>query len=101
LQPILSSSPKKSFHLPIYANAMAHASITNLATPQATPRFIGDHRILQYLDLSTIEDDVVEGLTSDGGDDRLSSSFHSTSGSTSSSHSDCICSESSASDFAD
>jgi hypothetical protein len=28
----LFSSPEKSFHLPIYADAMAHASITDLAT---------------------------------------------------------------------
>ena len=31
LHPSLFSSPKMSFHLPIYADAMAHASITNLA----------------------------------------------------------------------
>jgi hypothetical protein len=84
LHPSLFSSPKKSFHLPNYANAMAHASITDLATgtPNAIPRFVGDHRILQYLDLSAVEGDVVEGLS---GDDQLSSSSHSTLGSTSSS----------------
>jgi hypothetical protein len=30
--PSLFSSPKMYFHLPIYADAMAHASITNSAT---------------------------------------------------------------------
>jgi hypothetical protein len=57
--------------LPIYANAMAHASIADLATPKITPCFQGDHRILQYLDLTTVEGDVVEGLSSDRGDDQL------------------------------
>jgi hypothetical protein len=55
---------------------------------------------MQYLDLSIVKGNVVEGLTLDGGDDQLSSSSHSASGSTSSSHSDRNCSESSASDFA-
>jgi hypothetical protein len=32
LPPSLFSNPEMSFHLPIYANAMAHASITDLAT---------------------------------------------------------------------
>ena len=32
LHPSLFSSPKVYFHLPIYADAMAHAFITNLAT---------------------------------------------------------------------
>jgi hypothetical protein len=32
LHPSLFSSPKMYFHLLIYADAMAHASITNLAT---------------------------------------------------------------------
>jgi hypothetical protein len=31
LHPSLFSSPKMSFHLPIYADALTHASITNLA----------------------------------------------------------------------
>jgi hypothetical protein len=62
---------------------------------------VGDHRILKYLDLSAIVDDVTKGLSSDGGDDQLSSSFHSTSGSTFGSHSHRDCSESSASNFAD
>jgi hypothetical protein len=75
---------------------MAHTSITNLATPEATPQFVGDHRVLQYLDLS-----IVEGLSSNGGHDQLSNSSHSTSSSTSSSHSYRNCSESSASNFAD
>jgi hypothetical protein len=50
---------------------MAHASIADLATPKITPCFQGDHRILQYLDLTTVEGDVVEGLSSDRGDDQL------------------------------
>jgi hypothetical protein len=49
LHPSLFSSPKKSFHLPIYAEAMAHAFITDLATPKASPQFVGDLRILEYL----------------------------------------------------
>jgi hypothetical protein len=32
MPPSLFSNPEMSFHLPIYANAMAHASITDLAT---------------------------------------------------------------------
>jgi hypothetical protein len=87
----LFSSPKKSFHLPIYANAMAHASITNLATPKATPQFVGDQRILQYLDLSAFDSHVVKGLNSNGGDDQLSSSSHLASSSTNSSPSNRNC----------
>jgi hypothetical protein len=52
---------------------------------------------LQYL--FAVEGDVAEGLSSDGDDDQLFKSSHSASGSTSSSHSDKNCSESSASDF--
>jgi hypothetical protein len=63
--------------------------------------FIGDHRILQYLDLFAVVGDVTEELSSDGGNDQLSNSSHSASGSTSSSHSPRDCSESSASDFVD
>jgi hypothetical protein len=66
---------------------MAHASITDLATPKATPQFVEDHRILQYFDLSVVEGDVTEGLSSNSGDDQLSNSSHSASGSTSGSHS--------------
>jgi hypothetical protein len=94
---ILFSSPKKSFHLPIYANAMAHASIIDLATLW----FVGDHRILQYLDLSAIEGDVAEGLSSNGGNDQLCSSSQLALGRIFSSHSDRNYNESSASDFAD
>jgi hypothetical protein len=50
LYPSLFSSLEKFFHTPIYADAMEHASITNLATLEATPLFLGYHRILQYLD---------------------------------------------------
>jgi hypothetical protein len=94
------SSPEKSFHLPIYADAMAHAFITDLAIPNAIPQFVGDHMVLQYLDSSAVVDDVTEELSSDGGDDQLSNSSHSASCSTSGSHSHRDCSESSASDFA-
>jgi hypothetical protein len=101
LHPSLFSSPEKSFHLPIYANAMVHVFITDLATPKATPQFIGDHRILQYLDLSAIVGDVTKELSLDGGDDQLSNSSHSASCSIFGSHSYKDCNESSASNFAD
>jgi hypothetical protein len=87
LHPSLFSSPKKSFHLPIYADAMAHAFITNLATPKASPQFVGDLRILEYLYLSAIVGEVFEELNSNASDDQLSYSSHSASGSTSRSHS--------------
>jgi hypothetical protein len=87
LHPSLFLSPEKSFNLLIYADAMAHAFIMDLATPKATPQFIGDYRVLQYLDLSAVVADVYEELSSNGGDDQLSNSSHSTSGSTSGSHS--------------
>jgi hypothetical protein len=83
--------------LPIYADAMAH----DLATPKAPPQFVGDHRILQYLDLSAIVGDVTEELSSNGGDDQLSNSSHSASSGTFASHSHSDCSESSASDIVD
>ena len=76
---------------------MAHASITNLATP----RFVGDHRILQYLDLYAVEGDVAKGLSSNGGNDQLYSSSQLALGRISSSHSDRNFNESSASDFVD
>jgi hypothetical protein len=85
MHPGLFFNPEKSFHLPIYAYAMAHISINNLATLGATPWFVEDHRILQYLNLSTIEGDVVERFDSNGSNDQLSSSSHSASGCTSSS----------------
>jgi hypothetical protein len=97
----LFSSLEKSFHLFIYADVVAHASITDLATPQAIPQFVGDYRILQYLDLYVVVGNVTEGLSSDGSDDQLSNSSHSALGSTSGSHSHRDCSESSAFDFAD
>jgi hypothetical protein len=101
LHPSLFSSPEKSFHLPIYAEAMAHAFITDLATPMASPQFAGDLRVLEYLDLSTVVGEVSEKLSSDASDDQLSYCSHSTLDSTSGSHSHRDCSESSASDFAD
>jgi hypothetical protein len=78
---------------------MVHASITDLVTLKATPRFPGDHRILWYLDLFVVKVDVARELCLDGGDDQLSSSSHSTSGSTSSSLSNRNCNKSSAFDF--
>jgi hypothetical protein len=101
LHPSLFSNPKKSFHLPIHAEAMAHAFITDLATPKAFPQFAGDLRILEYLNLFAIVGEVSEELSSDASNDQLSYSSHSALGSTSGSHLHRDCSESSASDFAD
>jgi hypothetical protein len=80
---------------------VAHASITTLATLEAAPGFVGDHRILQYLDLSAVEGDFAEGLSLDGDDDQFSNSSHLASSDTSSFHLDIICSENSASNFVD
>jgi hypothetical protein len=86
--------------LPIYVGAMAHASIIDWTTLEATPRFIGDHSILQCFDLYAVEDDVAKGLSSYGGNDQLSSSSHLALGCTSSFHLGRNCSESSTFDFA-
>jgi hypothetical protein len=80
LHPSLFFSLEKSFNLPIYTDAMAHAFIADLATPKAILQFVGHYRILQYLDLSAVVADVSEELSLDGGDDQLSNSSHSTSG---------------------
>jgi hypothetical protein len=80
---------------------MAHAFITDLATPMASPQFAGDLRVLEYLDLSAIVGEVSKELSSDASIDQLSYSSHSASVSTSGSHSHRDCNESSGSDFAD
>jgi hypothetical protein len=58
--PILHSglfiSPKKTFHLPSYAKAAAHAYMHSLSPSYDSDRFLGDSRVMEFLDISADED---------------------------------------------
>ncbi len=49
-------SPTKSFVLPPYAEARAHASVQNSPTCVRPSRYLGDPRVFQFLDISAVED---------------------------------------------
>jgi hypothetical protein len=56
LQAGLLNSPEKSFSLPIYADAMAHASLRSRPTCAPRPGHGVDPRILNYLDIDATVD---------------------------------------------
>jgi hypothetical protein len=58
LHPSLFSTPMKTFHLPKYANAMAHQSITSNSSPILEEFVLKNPGILKYVDISTIEENV-------------------------------------------
>jgi hypothetical protein len=67
LQASMFVSPKRPFHLPIYAQKMAHALISSEPTRVPTPRFCGDPQVLKYLDIHVDQDDLlVEHGSADG-----------------------------------
>jgi hypothetical protein len=49
-------SPEKSFHLPVYAEVLAQASLITSPTIVAPSRFLGDPRVLKFMDVSAVED---------------------------------------------
>jgi hypothetical protein len=56
LQAGLLNSPEKSFSLPIYADAMAHASLRSRPTCAPRPGYGIDPRVLNYLDIDATID---------------------------------------------
>jgi hypothetical protein len=54
LQAGLINSPEKSFFLPVYADAMARASLRNRPTCTPRPGHGIDPRVLNYLDIDAI-----------------------------------------------
>ena len=56
LQAGLLQSPEKSFSLPVYADAMARASLRSGPTCTPQPGHGVDPRILNYLDIDTVVD---------------------------------------------
>lgn len=49
-------SPEKSFHLPVYAEKLAQASLNISSYHFASSQYSGDRRVLKYFDVSAIED---------------------------------------------
>jgi hypothetical protein len=67
LQASMFVSPKRPFHLPIYAQKMAHALISSEPTRVPTPRFCGDPQVLKYLDIYAGQVDLlIEHCSTDG-----------------------------------
>lgn len=48
----------KSFHLPVYANAMAHQSIVNNSSPILDDFAFKNLGALKYFDISAVEDNL-------------------------------------------
>jgi hypothetical protein len=70
LQACLLNSPEKSFSLPVYADAMACASLRSRPTCAPRPGHGIDPRVLNYLD---IDDTVDTSFAADCSDSRCSS----------------------------
>jgi hypothetical protein len=58
LHPSLFNTPVKAFHLPEYANAMAHQSITSNSSPILEDFVLKNPGILKYVDISAIKENV-------------------------------------------
>jgi hypothetical protein len=67
LQAILLDSPEKSFSLPIYAEAMARASLRSGPTCAPRPGHGVDPRVLNYLDVDATVDTSFPSDSSDSG----------------------------------
>jgi hypothetical protein len=67
LQAGLLDSPEKSFFLPVYANAMARASLRSRPTCAPHPGHGVDPRVLNYLDIDAIVDNSFPADCSDSG----------------------------------
>jgi hypothetical protein len=67
LQAGLLDSPEKSFSLPVYAEAMAHASLRTGPTCAPRPGHGVDPRVLNYLDIDATVDTSFPSDCSDSG----------------------------------
>jgi hypothetical protein len=67
LQAGLLDSPEKSFSLPVYADAMARASLRSRPTCAPRPGHGVDPRVLNYLDVDTTLDTSFPSDCSDSG----------------------------------
>jgi hypothetical protein len=67
LQVGLLGSPEKSFFLPVYADAMAHASLRSRSTCAPRPGHGVDPRVLNYLDIDATVDTSLPSNCSDFG----------------------------------
>jgi hypothetical protein len=67
LQAGLLDNPEKSFSLPVYVDAMAHASLRSGPTSAPRPGHGVDHRVLNYLDIDAIVDTSFPSDCSDSG----------------------------------
>lgn len=70
-------SPEKSFGLPVYAEALAQASLISSPTRYSSSRFLGDRRVLRFFDISAIEEAAVvqcSRVVRDGGSREFSES---------------------------
>jgi hypothetical protein len=72
LQVGLLDSPKKSFSLPVYADAMARASLRSGPTCAPRPGHGADPRVLNYLDVDATVDTSFPSDCSDSGCSRRS-----------------------------
>lgn len=61
-------SPEKSFDLPVYAEALAQASLITSPSHLPSSRYSGDSRVLQFLDVSAVDDVSVSVLSIVSGD---------------------------------
>jgi hypothetical protein len=60
LQASMFVGPERSFHLPIYAQKMAHALSSSERILVPTPRFCGDPWVFKYLDIYADQDGLVD-----------------------------------------
>jgi hypothetical protein len=67
LQASLFDSPEKSFSLPVYADAMARASLRSGLTCTTRPGHGVDPRVLNYLDIDATVDTSFPSGCSDSG----------------------------------
>jgi hypothetical protein len=67
LQTGLLNSPEKSFSLPVYADAMARASLRSRPTRATRPSHGVDPRVLNYLDIDATVDTSFAADCSDSG----------------------------------
>jgi hypothetical protein len=77
LQAIMFASLEKLFLLPHYAKAMACALATSVPTSLPCPRILEDPRILNFIDMSTIEDFAITLSSCYSEDERSPNSCHS------------------------
>jgi hypothetical protein len=79
LQASMFASPEKPFLLPEYVEAMACALATSGSNSLPRPRYLGDPRVLNFLDLSAFEDFAFTLSSFDSDDERSPDSCQSSS----------------------